>query len=164
MRQARQCGFSLVELLIVVAVILVLAAAAIPNLIKARIAANEASATATMKTINLAVGVYAATYDYGFPDHLHKLAPPRRGRPTTYTAAGLLDPQLAGAAGDHIFVKSGYVFTYSPDGSFGSIGEYTLEAQPVARGSSGIRSFYTDQDFVIRANATTSATVSDNPI
>ena len=55
-------------------------------------------------------------------------------------------------------------FTYTPSGTYGFIATFSLNADPVARGSSGQRSFFTNQSAVIRANATAAATSSDNPI
>ena len=68
-----QKGFSLIELLIVVAIILIIAAIAIPNLLKARIAANEASAVGTLRTMNTAAVTYQSTYNNGFPRSLRPL-------------------------------------------------------------------------------------------
>jgi len=160
-------GFSLIELLIVVAIILIIAAIAIPNLLRSRIAANEASATATMRTLNTSEVTYASTYNSGFTDNLSKLGTPASGQPTNL-AADLVDPILAGngpggsATG---FTKNGFTFTYATVvGSYPSVASYKINADPQARGSSGQRSFYTDQSAVVRANATAVATSSDNPI
>ena len=158
-------GFSLIELLIVVAIILIIAAIAIPNLLRSRIAANEASATATMRTINTAEITYASTYNSGFTDVLSKLGTPASGQPDANNA-DLVDPVLSGktGGGSTSFTKNGFSFVYVPTGSYGYIAVYSVVAEPVARGSSGQRSFYTDQSAVIHANATTTATSTDNPI
>ena len=95
----KQKGFSLIELLIVVAIILIIAAIAIPNLLRSRIAANEASAVGSIRTLNTAEVTYASTYpDVGF-NVLANLG----GAGGSATGAGLIDAVLASA------VKSGYV-------------------------------------------------------
>jgi type IV pilus assembly protein PilA len=66
-------GFSLIELLIVVAIILIIAAIAIPNLLRSRMAANEASAVGSIRTINTASIEYSATYGIGFPTTLAQI-------------------------------------------------------------------------------------------
>ena len=63
----KQKGFSLIELLIVVAIILIIAAIAIPNLLRSRMAANEASAVGSIRTMNTAAITYSSTYGNGFP-------------------------------------------------------------------------------------------------
>lgn len=164
-----QKGFSLIELLIVVAIILIIAAIAIPNLLRSRIAANEASATSSLRSLNTAEITYASTYNSGFTDTLNRLGAPAAGQ-ADLNNADLVDPVLAARStggGTVTFIKSGYTFTYAPAGTnttFGFIAQYNVNGDPQARGSSGQRSFYTNESAVIRANATTVATVSDTPI
>ncbi len=164
----RQKGFSLIELLIVVAIILIIAAIAIPNLLRSRIAANEASATASLRTLNTAEITYASTYNSGFTSTLNQLATPSggAGTPPTWSAADLVDPVLSGthSASTNSFTKNGYVFTYGTAGSYPQIASYFVNADPMARGSSGSRSFYSDQSAVVRSNGTAQATSSDSPI
>src|SRR6267154_5669602 len=92
-------GFSLIELLIVVAIILIIAAIAIPNLLRSRIAANEASATATLRTLNTSEVTYASTYNSGFTDNLNKLGTPGSANQPSANYADLVDPVLAGVQG-----------------------------------------------------------------
>src|SRR5690242_20810050 len=96
-------GFSLIELLIVVAIILIIAAIAIPNLLRSRIAANEASAVGSIRTLNTAEVTYASTYpSLGFTCTLTALGPASGGGSVTSTAAGLVDSVLSAGT------KSGY--------------------------------------------------------
>jgi type IV pilus assembly protein PilA len=154
MKHPRDEGFSLIELLLVVAVILVIAAIAIPSLVHARMAANEASAVGSLRTMNSAIVNYCSTYGIGYPALLANLAP--ASTPSS-SSADLLDPVLASG------LKGGYVFTYSPGApdSHGIINSFTLTADPTSRGNSGQRGFYTDQGLVIRANATGTASATD---
>ena len=94
----KQKGFSLIELLIVVAIILIIAAIAIPNLLRSRIAANEASAVGSLRTINTAEVTYASTYPMvGFAPDLDTLG--GSGTSASSSAALLLDNVLGCAAG-----------------------------------------------------------------
>ena len=152
-------GFSLIELLIVVAIILIIAAIAIPNLLRSRIAANQASAVGSLRTLNTAEVTYSSTYNVGFTSALSYLAPPTgTGNPTS-TAAGLIDSVLAGGS------KSGYSFLYTPGAADATtrINTYAITATPISD-STGTNYYYTDQSGVIRQNSTTTAASTDSPI
>jgi prepilin-type N-terminal cleavage/methylation domain-containing protein len=150
-------GFSLIELLIVVAIILIIAAIAIPNLLRSRIAANQASAVGSLRTINTAEITYASTYNAGYSPTLASIGP--GANPPTAAAAGLVDSVLAGG------VKSGYGFVYTPGAVVsGRIDTYTLNGNPTTAGTTGSNYYFTDQSGVIRQNSTTGATAADSPI
>jgi type IV pilus assembly protein PilA len=153
----KQKGFSLIELLIVVAIILIIAAIAIPNLLRSRMAANEASAVGSLRTINTAAVAYSTTYNIGYPGTLADLGP---AASATSATADLIDSVLAAG------VKSGYSFAYTAAAadSAGNINQYTLTAVPTNAGVTGQRTFFTDQSGVIRANATGAADNASTPI
>jgi len=152
-----QKGFSLIELLIVVAIILIIAAIAIPNLLRSRMAANEASAVGSMRTINTAGVSYSTTYGIGFPAALTNLGP---AATATSTSADLVDSVLAAG------VKSGTASPYTAGAAdaAGNINTYTLTADPTAVGTTGQRYFFTDQSGVIRANPTGAADANSTPL
>jgi prepilin-type N-terminal cleavage/methylation domain-containing protein len=148
----KQKGFSLIELLIVVAIILIIAAIAIPNLLRSRIAANEASAVGSIRTLNTAEVTYASTYpDVGFTCTLGSLGPSTGS--ATSTAAGLVDSVLGSG------VKSGYSFAISNCSAAGGINvTYSSAGAPVVIGQTGQRAFCSDQSGVIKYNAAGDAT------
>jgi type IV pilus assembly protein PilA len=151
-------GFSLIELLVVVAVIMIIAAIAIPNFIKTKMRTNEASAGQSLRNISTAEIVYSTIYGIGFSDSLTKLS--GNGVVVDQNNAGLIDEVLAGG------LKSGYVFTFtvlSTDPA-GHVGTYCVTADPQFAGSSGQRHFYTDQTSVIRFNNSVTAGPGDMPI
>jgi type IV pilus assembly protein PilA len=151
-------GFSLIELLIVVAIILIIAAIAIPNLLRSRIAANQASAVGSLRTINTAEITYASTYNAGYSLTLANLAPPSGPTPTA-SAAGLIDSVLAAG------VKSGYGFTYAPGSLVGGrYDTYTINANPVTPGTTGTNFYFTDHSGVIRQNSAVTASATDSPL
>jgi prepilin-type N-terminal cleavage/methylation domain-containing protein len=160
-------GFSLIELLIVVAIILIIAAIAIPNLLRSRIAANQASAVGSLRTLNTAEVTYASTYNTGYTSTLGDLMPPASGTNPVATAAGLIDSVLSGGASTATTSsKSGYTFTYTPGATdvTGRYNTYGITATPISVGTTGTNYYFTDQSGVIRQNSTAVAGASDSPL
>ena len=140
----KQKGFSLIELLIVVAIILIIAAIAIPNLIRSKMAANEASAVASLRTINTGEVTFNNTYPGTFASLL-ALGPGGQvcGTPSSNNAC-LIDNLLANASSSTVG-KSGYYFAISG----GLVTTYASEAEPMNQGSTGTRGFCSDQNLVL---------------
>jgi type IV pilus assembly protein PilA len=160
----KQKGFSLIELLIVVAIILIIAAIAIPNLIRSKMAANEASATSTLRTLYTAMVTYSTTYGNGLPPSLNVLQNPATANAQAdCDHAGLVDAVIAGLAPGTptTFTKSGYKFTYVPSGtaltppvlspvcSNGGYPTATVNSLPLSVGGTGQRGFLMDNAGVI---------------
>jgi type IV pilus assembly protein PilA len=167
-------GLVLGYLGLVIIPIMIVAAIAIPNLLRARTAANEASAVGSLRSINTAAMIYATKFENGFPSSLEVLGAGAAGDSNCNRAA-ILDLVLTSGR------KSGYIFTYTPqfpDGSAapvispkaaakgctaGGASGYTVTADPQRRGRTGLRSFFTDQTGVIRHSRYGEPATADSP-
>jgi len=151
-------GFSLIELLIVVAIILIVAAIAIPSLLRSKLAADQASAVANLRTISTASVSYWVTYSNGYPATLGTLGG-SQGSPATCNQAILIDEVIAVAPSQ----KSGYQYAYSGDqGNITSVPPgctpgfigYLATASPIVSGLTGDISYCTNEPGVIHFDTT----------
>ena len=163
----KQKGFSLIELLIVVAIILVIAAIAIPNLLRARIAANESGTASSIRTINTAQATYVSGYPtIGYATSLAALGPGAASCPSTgpvSTAACLIDNVLASATTAGA-AKSGYYYAEAAVANSGINTGYTTGSAPASFNITGVRLFCSNEDGVIRftQGSSGSTPISDN--
>ncbi|MGA2965631.1 MAG: prepilin-type N-terminal cleavage/methylation domain-containing protein [Terriglobales bacterium] len=149
----KQEGFSLIELLIVVAIILVIAAIAIPNLLRARIAANESAAVSGVRTLNTAqISYYSAYPSIGYASALSNLGGSCTGAvaPASNNAC-LTDDAVASGS------KSGYYFNVT-NVTGNPATSYQISAWPTGYNQTGIRYFCSTQDAVVRVAGTTANT------
>lgn len=143
-------GFTLVEIMIVVAIIALLAAIAIPNLLRARLAANESAALAALKTVASAAHTFRAA-NPGYPANLSALF------------TGLTPPYIDGVLASG--TKQGYMFSLSGTDQVGANFQgFSANAWPVTAGTTGNRYFFVDTSGVIRFNATANATANDSAV
>ncbi len=155
-------AFSLIELLIVVAIIMIIAAIAIPNFLRSRMAANQASAIGSLRQICTAEVTYASTYGTGYSSMLSYLGPPSSGSAPTSVGADLVDAILAGSGNSS--TKSGYNFVYSVSCPAFTCDSYQVNANPTTPNSTGVTFYYVDQTAVILQNTTGTATSADSPL
>ena len=151
----KQKGFSLIELLIVVAIILIIAAIAIPNLLRARMAANESSAVASIRTITTGEVTYQSAYPtVGYAPALTNLGGGLGVACTiSSTTACLIDSVLSNNGNPAASGKSGYFFSTGAGTVVGAVNSgYTVLATPLAINQTGIRAFCAEEDAVVRVD------------
>jgi type IV pilus assembly protein PilA len=159
----KQRGFSLIELLIVVAIILIIAAIAIPNLLRARIAANESSAAASVRTISTAMLTFETSYPaVGYPTTLAALGPGAASCASsgpTSASACIIDYALASA---QTTAKSGYNFVATGSASASAPNDqYIITANPSNLNTTGVKEFCAVQDNVVRFQTPGAASGAD---
>jgi prepilin-type N-terminal cleavage/methylation domain-containing protein len=147
----RERGFSLIELLIVIAIILIIAAIAIPNLLRSKIAANESAAVGSIHTILVAQTTYSTTYPaLGFAANLYTLGSSTSGQASSDNAA-ILDPLLG--CSTLTCQKSGYIFTIAnATSTMAPVTSYSIYATPSSAGITGDRGFCSDNSNSILAD------------
>ncbi len=145
----RKRGFTLVEIMIVVAIIALLAAIAIPNLLRARANANEAAAVSALKTLATAAISYRSV-STAYPTSLNSMAPGNATPPYIDSVLGCASPPCG---------KQGYSFILT-----GSTNTFTATAEPQTAGTTGNRRFFVDESGVVRYSTSGSATSSSSAL
>jgi type IV pilus assembly protein PilA len=152
-------GFSWLEIIIVIIIIVLTAGILVPSLWKSKAQIDETSAVRSLRMIIAAESNYAQAYGTGYSSALTTLGPPPDAMPSS-SLAGFIDSELAGGQ------KEGYSFVYTPGAQDenGRIASYTLEASPIKPGQSGKTYYYVDQTGLIHTNAEHQAGPNDPPI
>jgi type IV pilus assembly protein PilA len=157
--KSAKAGFSLIELLLVVAIILVIAAIAIPNLLQARRTANQAAAAENVRMINTAAAAYSTIFNVGYPPSLDSMGG-IDGNPMTCNAAILIDSVLSTPP----YYKTGYAYDYqgqgppesvpAPAGCADGYYDYLITAVPLTMGVTGQYSYCADEPGTIHFDST----------
>jgi type IV pilus assembly protein PilA len=148
----KQKGFSLIELLIVVAIILIIAAIAIPNLLRSKMSANDSAAASTIRTLNTSQVTFATNYpNFGYADTFTRLGPNPAPPVCDVTAACLIDNVLASTANGPS-PKSGYAYflTGAPPNA-NIVGDYVVGANALTMNSTGTNNYCSTADAVVRS-------------
>jgi len=163
-----QSGFTLLEVLVAISLLMTLSVIAISHLWRARLRANEASAVVSLRLIHSSEQTYFNTYEAGYSDTLLELGPPDSGLPSM-DGADLLPPDLVTGQ------KSGYVFDYRPVNTIPPAGKgrtlkrikavvYSTTAEPIQLDGSGVNFFYVDESGVLRVSFRTRASPASPPL
>jgi type IV pilus assembly protein PilA len=160
-------GFSLVELLVVVAIVLIIAAIAIPNFLRSKMTANEASATGSLRTMATANSVYYSIYHVGYAGSLAQLGPTSAACATEgFACADLMDSTLSGIIPSTATpIKAGYRFTYyapsatptnnAPNSTWSAV------AVPIVAGNTGTSTYCIDQRSTVWKDSSGNQTTAD---
>ena len=167
-------GFSLIELLVVVSIILIICAIAIPNFLRSRMAANEAAAVSNLRDLTSAAVTYSSTYGNGYPPSLGSMGGPQTATIATCDQAILIDSLLSNGGSGNTSLKSGYNYHYVPGVALiakpstcsnAGANSFTIDAEPLMVGSTGQRGFFVDASGVIRFTTDgTVPTVASQPL
>ena len=150
----KEKGFSLIELLIVVAIILIIAAIAIPNLLRSKMSAADSAAASTIRTLNTAEVSYATSYpSFGYASTFTALGPnPNPPACDPVAGACLIDNVLASTANGPS-QKGGYLYFVvgAAASAAGTVGDYAVSASPVTLNSTGTNVYCSTADAVVRS-------------